>query len=133
MDCGPPGSSCPCYFPGKNTGVVCHFLLQGIFLTQGLNLCQLHWQVDSLLLSHQGSLIGSVNHHEQKFFFFLCFCLRMKDLLPAASKKNTEDLSQCSVFMNRMLIETRILKVLLVRAQMEMRNILLETLGKGIS
>ena len=24
-------------FPGKNTGVVCHFLLQGIFLTQGLN------------------------------------------------------------------------------------------------
>lgn len=57
----------------------------------------------------------------------------MKDLLPAASKKNTEDLSQCSVFMNRMLIETRILKVLLVRAQMEMRNILLETLGKGIS
>ena len=25
---------CPCDFPGKNTGVVCHFLLQGIFLTQ---------------------------------------------------------------------------------------------------
>ena len=25
-------------FPGKNTGVGCHFLLQGIFLTQGLNL-----------------------------------------------------------------------------------------------
>ena len=24
-------------FPGKNTGVVCHFLLQGIFSTQGLN------------------------------------------------------------------------------------------------
>ena len=23
-------------FPGKNTGVGCHFLLQGIFLTQGL-------------------------------------------------------------------------------------------------
>ena len=23
--------------PGKNTGVGCHFLLQGIFLTQGLN------------------------------------------------------------------------------------------------
>ena len=26
-------------FPGKNTGVTCHFLLQGIFLTQGFNLC----------------------------------------------------------------------------------------------
>ena len=24
--------------PGKNTGVGCHFLLQGIFLTQGSNL-----------------------------------------------------------------------------------------------
>ena len=23
--------------PGKSTGVVCHFLLQGIFLTQGSN------------------------------------------------------------------------------------------------
>ena len=27
----------PWNFPGKNTGVGCHFLLQGIFLTQGLN------------------------------------------------------------------------------------------------
>ena len=27
---------CPCDFPGKNSGVSCHFLLQGIFLTQGL-------------------------------------------------------------------------------------------------
>ena len=42
-------------FPGKNTGVGCHFLLQGIFLTQGLNpclLCLLHWQVDSLPQCH---------------------------------------------------------------------------------
>ena len=30
----------------------CHFLLQGIFLTWGLNLCLLHWQVDSLPLPH---------------------------------------------------------------------------------
>ena len=30
----------------------CHFLLQGIFLTQGLNLCLLHWQVGSLPPSH---------------------------------------------------------------------------------
>jgi len=35
------------------------FLLQGIFLTQGSNLCRLHWQADSLLLSHQGSQYGS--------------------------------------------------------------------------
>ena len=28
-------------FSGKNTGAGCHSLLQGIFLTQGLNLCLL--------------------------------------------------------------------------------------------
>ena len=44
-------------FPGKNTGMGCHFLLQGIFLTQGLNLGLLHWQADSLPLSHLGSLL----------------------------------------------------------------------------
>jgi len=27
---------CPWDFPGKNIGVGCHFLLQGIFLTQGI-------------------------------------------------------------------------------------------------
>ena len=30
---------CPWDFPGKNNGVACHFLLQGIFLTQGSSLC----------------------------------------------------------------------------------------------
>ena len=29
-------------FPGKHTGVGCHLLLQGIFLTQGSNLYLLH-------------------------------------------------------------------------------------------
>ena len=48
---------CPCNFPGKNTGVGCHFLLQGIFPTQGSNphlRCLLHWQVDSLPLAPPG-------------------------------------------------------------------------------
>ena len=49
---------CPWDFPGKNTAVDCHFLLQGIFLTQGLNPCLLHWQANSLPLSHQGSPYG---------------------------------------------------------------------------
>ena len=43
-------------FPGKNTGVGCHCLLQGIFLTQRSNPHLLYFQVDSLLLSHQGRL-----------------------------------------------------------------------------
>ena len=37
VDCSPPGSSVHGDSPGKNTGVGCHALLQGIFLTQGLN------------------------------------------------------------------------------------------------
>ena len=39
MDCSPPGSSVHGDSPGKNTGVGCFLLLQGIFLTQGLNSC----------------------------------------------------------------------------------------------
>ena len=48
----------------ENTGVGCHFLLQGIFPTQGSNpclWCLLHWQTNSLPLSHLGSPI----HHDQ--------------------------------------------------------------------
>ena len=49
--------------PGKNTGVGCHFLLQRIFPTQGLNLGLLHCrqtpalQAVSLPLNIQGSLV----------------------------------------------------------------------------
>ena len=43
-DCSLPGFSV--CFAGKNTGVACHFLLQGIFLIHVLNLCLLHWQAD---------------------------------------------------------------------------------------
>ena len=51
----PSGSSVCGIFPGKNTGVGCHVLLQEISPTQGLNPHLLHWQVDSLPLSHLGS------------------------------------------------------------------------------
>ena len=46
---------CPWAFPDKNTGVGCHFLLWGIFLTQGSNWRLLHWQMIFVPLSHQGS------------------------------------------------------------------------------
>ena len=46
---------CPWASLGKNSGVGDHFLLQGIFITEESNSCLLHWQVDSLLLSHLGS------------------------------------------------------------------------------
>ena len=38
--------------PGKNTGVGCHFLLQGIFLTQGLNPGLPHGRLMLYPLSH---------------------------------------------------------------------------------
>ena len=49
--CNPMDSSCLWNLLGKNTGVGCHFLLQGFFSTQGLNLCLLNWQADSLPLA----------------------------------------------------------------------------------
>ena len=48
---------CPWDFPGKNTGVCCHFLLQGIFPIQGLNLGLLHYTWIPYQLSHQGGPI----------------------------------------------------------------------------
>ena len=51
---------CPWDSPGKNTGVGCHALLQGIFLTQGSTLCLLHLlpcPPDRRVLYHQGHLI----------------------------------------------------------------------------
>jgi len=53
---------CSWDFPGKNTEVGCHFLLQGIFPTWGLNPHLLHWQADSLPLSHQGSPVDSIKY-----------------------------------------------------------------------
>ena len=48
---------CPWDSPGKNTGVGCHCLLQGIFPTQGSNLyllSHLYWQVAFLRLEPPG-------------------------------------------------------------------------------
>ena len=53
----PPRLLCPWDSLGKNTGVVWHFFLQGIFLTQESNSCLfhlLHWQAGSLPLVPSG-------------------------------------------------------------------------------
>ena len=55
MDHSLPGSSGYGDSPGKNTGVGCHFLLQGIFVTQGLNPGLPHCRRILCHLSHQGS------------------------------------------------------------------------------
>ena len=59
MDCSPQGSSVHGDSPGKNTGVGCHALLQGIFPTQGLNPGLPHCKWILYQLSYQ----GSPNHH----------------------------------------------------------------------
>ena len=46
---------CPWDFPGKDTGVGCHFLLQGIFTTYGLNLGLLHCRQSLYWLSYKGN------------------------------------------------------------------------------
>ena len=52
MDCSSPGSSVHGTFQA-NTGVGCHFLLQGIFPTQGSNLGLPHCRQTLYHLSHQ--------------------------------------------------------------------------------
>ena len=69
MDCSPPGSSVHGDSPGKNTGVDCHSLLQGIFLTQGSN--------PSLLHCRQ-----------------ILYCLNYKTHKPSLIMKKTSDESQ---------------------------------------
>ena len=69
---------CPWDFPGKDTRVVCHFLLQGIFLNRGLNPCLLYcrWvlyvpsyqgrHATKVLESHQGGLFTFPNKIDRK-------------------------------------------------------------------
>ena len=67
MDCTPSGSSVHGDSPGKNTGVSCHNLLQGIFPTQGWNPGLLHCRRILYCLSHQGSpLHDLVQYQNQK-------------------------------------------------------------------
>ena len=62
VDCSPPGSSVHGDSPSKNTGVGCHFLLQGIFLTQGTSPGLPHFRQTLYHLSKQGCC--SVNRHQ---------------------------------------------------------------------
>ena len=68
------GSSVHGGSPGKNTGVDCHFLLQGIFPIQRSNphlLCLLHWQMGSLPTAPLGKTkstgVGSHSHFQEIF------------------------------------------------------------------
>ena len=67
---------CPWDSPGKNTGVGCHALLQGVFPTQGSSpylLSLLHWQVSSFPLAPPGSLCSARGNPllQETLFYFL--------------------------------------------------------------
>ena len=62
---------CPWDSPGKNTGVACHFLFQGIVPTQGSNpclLCLLHCRQILYPLSHLGAIVhGAVKESDTAY------------------------------------------------------------------
>ena len=70
MDCSLPGSSVHGDIPGKNTGVGCHALLQGIFPTQGSN-PGLHCRQTLYQLSYKGSPNQVHCNIKQKVFFLM--------------------------------------------------------------
>ena len=56
-------------FPGKNTGVGSHSLLQGILPTQGSNVGLLHYRQILYHLSHQGSKAGRCLPHQYSLLY----------------------------------------------------------------
>ena len=71
MNCSTPGSFVHGDSPGKNTGVGCRALLQGIFPTQELNPGLLNCRQILYQLSHQGkpknTAVGSLSLLQQTF------------------------------------------------------------------
>ena len=74
---------CPWNSPGENTRMSCHFLLQGIFLTQGSNLGLLHCQQILYHLSHQGRRLVTNRKTVQLPNHLLCKILRTCVIEPA--------------------------------------------------
>ena len=68
IDYSPLGSSVHGDSPGKNTGVGCHALLQGIFPAQGSNPDLPHCRRILYRLSHQGSLPNGTSRSNKMVF-----------------------------------------------------------------
>ena len=70
--CKPIRLLCPQNSPGKYTGVVCHFLLQGIFMTQGIEPGSPALQADSLPSKPPGILFLLFQLLALRFYLFFC-------------------------------------------------------------
>ena len=95
IDFSSPGSSVHGDSPGKNTGVGCHLLLQGIFPTQGLNPGLPHCGWILYCLSHQGSwgdtsrqIDGELTGRNSPFFLLQPCSLPLAPLLAESSGKS---------------------------------------------
>ena len=69
IDCSTARLLCSWDSPGKNTGVGCHFLLQGIFLTQESNLGLLHCRQTLYQLNYEGSPYICIYTHTQTYIY----------------------------------------------------------------
>ena len=87
MDCSLPGSSLRGNFPGNNTGVGSHFLLQEIFLTQGSNSGLQHDKQILHHLSHQGSLCILWDRWYSYYLIFQWMHPRLKEKLPKVTER----------------------------------------------
>ena len=105
VDCSPP-ILCQWDSPGKNTGLGCHALLQGIFPTQGSNLhllCPLHWQAGSLLNATWEAhgdwqrILFTVKKPILGFIFFLCRLMMFTHFSKAFGLRALESFSFCGL------------------------------------
>ena len=77
---------CPWDFPGKNTGVGCHSLLQGIFLTQELHLG----------LPHCRQILDCPNHQGSRLSDYRTGICHSTGFLPSGSDLTLTSVSECS-------------------------------------
>ena len=109
-------------YPSKNTGVGCHFLLQGIFLRDWKCIsCLLHWQIDSLPLNFLGSYQKqdylsnkeSIHHNisttkwRPRYFFFSLSLFFWQDEVNIQNVNNyTENSSGNKTVLMRIVVNT---------------------------
>ena len=74
MDCSPTRFLHPWDFPGKSTGVGCHFLLQEIVLIQGLHPGLLHCRQTLYRLGHREVILLKGYHNGYSTESLFCVC-----------------------------------------------------------
>ena len=95
MNCSLPGSSIHGIFQARVLGVDWHFLLQGIFPTQGLNPGLPHYRQMLYCLSHQGSQNTEDTANETPQQPYLGAIYSFNDSARLLFDKHSLDLGEC--------------------------------------